>query len=160
MTEKYQPTKGEVLGEIVGGVGRKLTRENFSKVGKSVKEFSEFYIVGNMFMAITPYIMPYLVRRLKEHKQGSEDLSMAGFLGGTIGLVTGGMLTIGQIQIYQFAMTQDHSEVLLIPVATNAVSGVYEIGRKMYKNAKQRLIDKRQSDGLEATLQSTESTQK
>jgi hypothetical protein len=41
----------------------------------------------------------------------------------------------------------------LIPVATSVVSGIYEIGRKIYSNAKGRVLEKHKPESLEATFE-------
>ena len=59
----------------------------------------------------------------------------------------------GQLSGYVYALEKGYPEVLLIPVATNVASGAYEIGRKMYNNARQRVLEKHKTEGLEATIQ-------
>jgi hypothetical protein len=160
MADEYQPTKREVLSEIWNGVRSKFTRENTSNVGKSLKDFVGMYAVGTAFMVGMPYAIPTYARGFKNHENSDYDLEMNAQIVGEIGgIVTGVVADIGQVVGYGYAVKEDHPEFLLIPVATNIASGVYEIGRKMYNNARQRVLDKHKSESLEATLETAEPAQ-
>lgn len=62
-------------------------------------------------------------------------------------------MIFAQVMGYSYAVEHDHPEALLIPIVTNVASGVYEAGRSVYDNARQRVLKKHKLGGLEATVQ-------
>ncbi|MDP4039696.1 MAG: hypothetical protein Q8P57_03900, partial [Candidatus Pacearchaeota archaeon] len=111
-------------------------------------------------ISLGPYILPTTIRLFKyEETSSSEEsseeikLDATHHVGFSAGFFAGIGLDIAQVMGYSYAVEQDHPEALLIPVVTNVASGVYEVGRSMYKNARQRILEKHKTEGLEATLQ-------
>jgi len=156
MTDEYQPTRKEVLSETWNGVRSKFTRENASKFGKSLKAFSEYTLgIGSLMLAI-PYIVPTAVRNFRNVDENTSKTTLAEDIGGYTGTACGILADIGQLGGYYYVAKEGYPEFLLIPVATNLASGIYEIGRKMYNDAKQRVLEKHKPEGLEATLETTE----
>jgi hypothetical protein len=152
MAEEYQPTRIEILSEIWNGVRR---------CGKSLKDFGKYARKQGELMLTIPYIIPTAVRNIRNAKSDGDlsKYSLAKNIGGITGVIGGLVADIGQVVGYGYAVKEDHPEFLLIPVATNVASGVYEIGRKMYANARERVLEKHKPKGLEATLETAQSTQ-
>ncbi len=139
MTSDYNPTRREVLEEMARGV---FNRDNLKDIGVKLKQTGEGFISMNVFLNICPYILPTTIQGVREVSQTENKNSRAENVGLSIGLVTGLALDAAQVIGYKYAIQHDHSEALLIPVITNVASGVYEVGRKMYTKAKQRLLDR------------------
>ena len=156
MTKEYEPTKKEVLSEMWNGIRNKFTKENVSKVGKSLKDFGACAGgIAGVMLAI-PYIIPTTVRDFRNSNGDTGGNSLAQNIGGYTGVFSGLVADIGQVLGYSYAVKENHPEFLLIPIATNAASGAYEIGRKMYFNAKKRVLENYNSKDLEATLKAEE----
>jgi len=155
MEEEYQPTKKEVLGEMWDGVRSSFTKEKASKVGKPFKEFGNAGLEVGWTLLTMPYVIPSFVRGCKDDavKPSYEFDSNAEMVGAYTGCIGGLVADVGQIVGYAYAVKHDHPEILLIPVATNVASGLYEIGRKMYGNAKQRVLEKHKTGTLEETIE-------
>jgi len=169
MTDEYQSTRKEVLSEILNGVRSgvrsKFTKENASKVGKSLKDFGAYAVGTGGRMLAFLYIAPTVVRIIRDPKPDKPDsdsspyYSSAEIIGGYTGTIGGIVADFGQVVGYTYAATEDHPEFLLIPVATNVASGVYEIGRKIYSDAKERFLEKHKPEGLEATVETAKPAQ-
>ncbi len=158
MEEKYRPTKGEVWGEVWNGIKSKFTKEKFSRTGKALKDFSEEWYEGTKGMVILPYVVPSVRRSVREYKRDVKfPLWTVKDTGVAAGFVTGFVADMGQIIGYGYVVSKGHPEVLLIPVVTNVASGVYETGRSLYRDAKQKVLDRHDAEGLEAILQTEKS---
>jgi hypothetical protein len=153
---EYKPTGKEVFGEMVNGIRQYFSDDNFKNIGSKLKQTGENFLVAAGAVSICPYILPTTIRRIKDSKSSSnEDIQFdaTDHIGYSTGFLSGMALDFAQIIGYSYAMEHNHPEALLIPVVTNVASGVYEVGRSMYKNARQRVLEKHKTEGLEATLQ-------
>ncbi len=147
MVENYNPTRKEVLREAFSGVNLKNTRSKLKQVGGD-------FIAMASISSLCPYIIPTTVRLHRDIESLGEkvEIDVADYIGLSAGLIAGVGSYIVQVGGYLYAVEHDHPEALLIPVATNVVSGVYEVGRKIYNNARQKILDKHNAEGLESTL--------
>lgn len=135
MTDEYKPTRKEVLGEIGTSLGK-----NFSNAYKRLTEFGGSGLFSFGVLLATPYCLPTAARKFR--KFDSVEQTNAEIDGTTAGFVGGGMVTLLEFAGYNYLYRHDHAEVLAIPIATNVISGAYELGRVAYRNAKQRLIER------------------
>jgi hypothetical protein len=158
-TQEYKPTKKEVFNEILNEFKSKSIAKSksitnrASKAGKSLKDFGKVYVVGTALMAGMPYAIPTYARSFKEAKENPSYFETnAEDTGANCGFITGTMVDIGQFLGYVYAVSEDHPEALLIPLATNVLSGAYEIGRNIYKNTEKKLIEKHNIKNLESEV--------
>tara|TARA_Y100000310_G_scaffold272554_1_gene287615 strand:- start:15356 stop:15814 length:459 start_codon:yes stop_codon:yes gene_type:complete len=144
MAEDYNPTRKEVLEEVVNRIKQPFNRDRLKAVGTKLKETGKYSIATIGFFSLCPYILPTTIHWIRDGKffLYQETKHTACNVGLIIGAVTGIALDIAQTVGYLHALEYDHPEVLLIPVVTNAVSGICEAGRKVYNNAKQRISDR------------------
>jgi len=143
MEENYNPSGKEVLKEIHSMITSKFTK-------KSLKEFAFSSVKITRDVLALTYAAPTMYRKVKNNKEG--ETSLAEWVGGFTGLAIGLAADVGTVLEYHYNLKQSHPNLWLIPVATNLASGGYEIGRKLYKDAKQRALDKRNGKNLETTL--------
>jgi len=156
MTKEYQPTRKEVFGEMVNEVKQYFSEDNLKNIGTKLKQIGETSLGMAEFTSLFPYVLPTTIRALKDAKtslSGKTEFNPTYNVGFPAGFVGGIGLNIVQVMGYSYAVKQDNPEALLIPVVTNVASGVYEFGRSMYKNVRQRVLEKHKTEGLEATLQ-------
>lgn len=148
MTKKYQPTQREVYAEMWNGVKNSFSK----KIGKPLREFGYSAVTVIAGCAFGPYVVPTLARKLRRMDTKS---SITQDIGIGVGMAGGIAAFVAQTAIYGYvAGYLKHPEVALVPVATNIASGLYEIGRKMHSDAKQRLLHKHKKKSLE-TLSSS-----
>ena len=152
MAEDYKPSKKEVIGVIIDGVKNKIPSYDISKIGDSIKEFSLATSAGIAILLTAPYIIPHFIRNTKNVKiniPGGVDTG--GYFGTTLGVAS----LIGQAAGYHHLSTvYDRPEWLLVPVATNVISGVYEIGRFIYNKAEQEFLKNHKPNSLESKVES------
>ncbi|MDO8508574.1 MAG: hypothetical protein Q7S27_02720 [Nanoarchaeota archaeon] len=96
--------------------------------------------------AVLPYLLPTAIRQSNEPNRGikfgdlegelSDSAIKSAQLGFYAGWVVGGTANVLQAYIYSYLAFNEHPEALLIPVATNVLSGIYEIGRKMFSRTR------------------------
>jgi hypothetical protein len=85
--------------------------------------------------SVIPYIMPSFYVSMKAISQSKSDDFTNSY---TVGVVLGIAGWMGQYTAYNYAVNHNHSEALLLPIATNVGSALYEWG----KNAKKRVEEK------------------
>ena len=164
--QQYKPSTKTVLSRIVSDTFssrtvQKLTRGSLMTV-RSLGYFIGYTVsVTGMAVAVTtvPYLIPTAVRKssnldtketttddnvkkkLKwwEPKNNFEDgFALTGcIIGGVAGLFCG---VGGQIEAYIALYDAGHPEALFLPVATNLCSGIYEVGRAVYKKTEKKII--------------------
>ena len=144
MVENYNPTRKEVLREAFSEVSLK-------NIGSKLRQVGTNFIGVVSAASICPYISPTAFRVWKEDKSSGKN-DVADKIELTAGLLGAIAITYAQAEGYLYAVEHDHPEALLIPVATNVASGVYEIGRKIYNNTRQKLISKHNAESLESAL--------
>ena len=113
--EDYKPTREEVLAEVV-----RPTKEAGKKAGKYLKQ--------SLMGSLVAYIIPTALRKTPNHKGTNLEVALDAFQ-----IITYSQLAMKGIPAY------------LIPIATNVLSGIYEAGRFIYKNAEEKLINKNKS---------------
>ena len=152
MTKEYNPTRKEILREVVNGVSLKNT-------GSKLKQAGGDFIAAASIFSLCPYIFPTTIRVRNDIKSSGEKvkLDVTDHIGFGAGIIAAIGSYVAQAGGYLYAVKHDHPEALLIPVVTNVVSGAYEIGRKAYNNTRQKLISKHNKN-LESVLETTEST--
>ncbi len=151
MTKKYEPSNGEIYKEMWSELRNVFSRENISTAGRSLKGFGGLACGTGGAMLLLPYIVPTALRCLREADGDLSGYSSAEKVGGWVGTLGGLAADIGQISGYVYLATHDHPEVLAIPAATNFLSGVYELGRAAYGNARDRVIERHATDYLESS---------
>lgn len=153
MTEEYKPKSKEVLEEISTSLGKtfsnacKSLKDSTVTAGRSLRECGEWAMFAFGVTLATPYCIPTVARKTMEEvcSPSSSGLSSATFfesMGALTGVFGGGMAACLEIAGYAYLYQHDHAEVLAIPIATNVISGAYEIGRVIYRNAQQRLVER------------------
>ena len=132
MGENYKHSRKEVLNEVFNGIKDVPLKDNLKGFGKNFFECNA---------AI--YSFPTMVR--KEDFGTDLDKNQGSVLGTIFGCVGVGA------QAYFYGNTAfsgtPEPEVLLIPAATNLISGMYELGRNIYRNAESRLRKKKINPG-------------
>ena len=143
MAEKYEPSRREICAELWCEF-KDLSKKIISGTGKSLKEFGSLASLGGAVMVVSPYAIPTAVRVFREIKDddGSNKISLAGTVGAYIGLYCGLAADTGQVFGYAYVADRGYPEAFAIPIATNVISGVYELGRKAYKNARQNVVNR------------------
>ena len=174
MENKYKPNAREVLTELY----RFAKEEELPRIEKSTKEFLKYLMGTAAVLTLSPYAIP-TVRRLAMEGQPCTDNTPinnpipdnntsvtipdnvvsnthAENWGIGLGLISGIAIDTGQVLGVYYAAQHGHYEVLFIPVATNVASGLYELGRKVYKKAEQRVVaSKTDRNNLEKLADST-----
>jgi len=139
--DNYDPTGKEILGEMVeDGFGTRL------------KEV----VLTAITVSTIPYILPTVIREWNELKPINNQYG-SDFTGNTaydVGVVCGMFLDVAQLAAYAYAQTEG-SNLWLIPVVTNVLSGIYE-ARRRYNNTRERILDRYNSGDLETTVQEIE----
>ena len=134
----YQPNNKEIIFEIARGLG--FNSNNLRRVA----EFLPTSLGAAAALVAMPYAVPSSVRMARNlaAETGSGQPLDAGQAGVFAGIAVGLSADIGQLIGYFYLARNDHPEALLLPLATNAASGVYELGRHLYISARDRLIEK------------------
>jgi len=143
MTEErpqYKPTLREVIGEMSQDLASPVSR-TVSDLTRKIKEadfktpLKDFFILAGGIASVIqllPYILPTHLKIKRSSK--SRDLNVAQNIGGYTGMGVGFLGIMGQAYLYG-----EHPKYLLVPLATNLASGLYE----WQKHAKQRVIEKK-----------------
>jgi len=166
MAEEYRPAKREVLGEMWG------------KFKSDFSDFSGAFVTVFPKVLVAPYAIPTATRVARSYFSGIPDAVSSAEIetsesipqdsensdsvscekitaedaGITAAIMVGAAAYIVQgIAAYDYA--PENPKVLLIPVVTNAISGAYEIGKRVYENAEQRMIGRCQPESLESKAQ-------
>lgn len=134
MADQYKPSGKEVLEEVLKG-------DYISRATKPVRDFCYGFVKFYSIITTFPYAVPSYVRKFrnKEYFSFLEKGTNAMGVGLVLGSVAGAGTDVFQLASYIKTAVEDHPAVLLIPVATNAVSAVYEMGRRTYLNARDKL---------------------
>ena len=162
MVEDYDPKLKDVLPEILrGGIatipreGIKLGKKSISPLSTAIREVRDFSLgLGGSFASWTmsPYMLPTAYRKSSENGILSNGYEQPENFGAVLGSLAGMVADLGQFVFYVEYSIIGHPEVLAIPAATNAVSAAYEVGRNAYIHAKDRVMERHQSRGLEDSL--------
>lgn len=158
MPENYEPKPHEIFTFLWQEFGNLFRKENVSRTGKSLKQFGFFGVSMFGIVITAPYYIPTAIREaihINAGKYPSGKYSLAQNLGGWTGLLGGITADIGQVLGYSYLSSHEHPEVIAIPLATNAFSGIYELSRKAYRYGRQRLIEKHGMDNPNALSEST-----
>lgn len=97
-------------------------------------------------LSVFPYILPTSTRLIWAEKHPSEEpffKSSADKSGYYFGCTLGIVSDFAQGGAYYYFLKNSHPEILLIPLTTNVLSGTYELGRLLLKNAEKRLTDRK-----------------
>ena len=137
-------------------------KSNFKKEKLTYSAKSTAYALDGgdalFYSSIAPYIIPSVARFFingegsssnRENSIGEDVPILAGLFLGVVGWG-------GQFLLYEHVARQkEHPEGLLMPLITNLISGGYELARKSYGNAKQRIVEKNSANPLEKTLETS-----
>ncbi|MDP3989670.1 MAG: hypothetical protein Q8Q01_00515 [archaeon] len=147
-----EPTWYEVVGRMGGNIGS-FIYQSFKKVVKPIGEFAVGWTSGGI---IFPLLGPYAFRRDSyydkfkekiENQTADNDITL--YKNEKIGEVTGLLSSVvGYVTLIYYCskdtvdgkVDPDLTYVPLLPLATNALSFLYEIGRKSFQATKQELI--------------------
>jgi hypothetical protein len=97
-----------------------------------VTETSSKFLVASSALVISPYIVPSVIRTLREADERSKlenypnKFTMSDNVTYTTGIFTGFYLDFLQVMGYSFAVDNEHPEVLGVPIITNIASALYE----------------------------------
>ena len=141
MTDKYEPSLKDIITQIYKE-GKYVFNIFANK--KNIKEFSRGFLKTYLYMGFTPAIIPSTSTYITNACYGKEDkkisteipITSAQTSGHVIGAILGTITAIGSFS-YVANSTKDNKELLIIPLATNLISGVYEY----VKYTKQKLIE-------------------
>ena len=152
MSETYEPSRKEVLRAMPHDLRTYLqndarqTLTDIVSAGKHVaaagKQFVAFVSAGaqmTVFMNLAPYVIPTLSETLRDKNYVPPKLTMAENVGYTIGSAGGISLLVGQGCLYWYAANHGHAEALLLPVATNALTGLAVVSNRWYTTTRERL---------------------
>ena len=123
--------------------------KNYQSTGLEIllklKEFVQFGLGITGILTVSPYIIPTSIRFMKEVSATYDPTSTtydpttsettAQDVGGLLGLFIGAFVDVAQLHAYSQMVNNGYPEVLAIPIATNAASGIYELIRLRYKRA-------------------------
>lgn len=147
--KEYEPSKKEVRAQMFKDV------KSFGKKVSNIRNIKDFSVslIGSTFVTGTyPYIIPRVYRAFKEHTSScTSQQNRAEEYGMGPGIVLGICSWFAQMWGYGYLASKGHAKALLIPLATNLASGIYELGAKWKKNARERV---RYTKGLEDNLES------
>ena len=136
MTENYNPSRKEVAFEVMKDIGNDL-----KETGMNVAEVASLFALG-------PYVCP-TVRRFFSEGDAKIEINKLNFthcIGYTVGCIAGFALDFAQALGYVYAVRNNHSEVLLLPIATNVASLLYEKSKKarekLFLNRNVKTLDK------------------
>ena len=153
MTVNYEPTRKEVFVEIFGNIGGDyFTKDNIRNLRKGFTDASKIFFASTATLVSAPYVVPSFSRLIKEVGDEDVQLKVLERIGLHSGFFTGLVADIGQLFGYFYLAVDDHPEALLIPLATNVVSGLYEIGRHKYRSVRNRLVEKHRRESLESVV--------
>lgn len=155
MDKKHEPTRKQVLEEICNEL-KKPIKELSSKACYWLKEIGKpslAIIVGGIFGSRILYSAPTILRVQRERKEGKhkkaheEDLfyTDSALIEVTceMGILLSTLVSfLAQSSYYTNEISQGRYKMCLIPLATNLISGCYELGRKKYIDARKRLVEK------------------
>lgn len=133
MDKKYQPTSKEIFNEM-----KKDVCTPFNKIKENSVEFLEYCLMG--FVAgLCPHYVPTITRLFREDsKKEKKDEKITFSEGFAAGLGVGAITFVGEVGLYGYTLYKGHPEALLIPAATNVISGLYEWGKNAEKRVSER----------------------
>ncbi len=143
MAEVYNPARKEVFGEMINGIRQSFGKDNLKNIGSKLKQTGKNFLVGAGLLSICPYVLPTTIRGVKDLESSSSEETLfdsTHHVSFSTGLLSGLALGVAQVMGYSYAAENGHPEALLIPLATNVASGIYEIGRSMYDGARQKVL--------------------
>jgi len=115
-----------------------LDEENHNPIEKSSPLFGEGFV--KMFLA--PYALPTLIRTFRDIKKEYSDLSTKQKIGFFSGVGLGSLTDICQVAgYYNMSVNEGIPEVLLLPLATNVFSGIYELGRWRINKSRKKFAE-------------------
>lgn len=143
--QKYQPTRNEIIKSMIKDIENPLKEfgKSIYEIGKEAFSFVKYLVESALYVNTIPYHLPTFGRKIANMKKGpiGSDSEQLGFSIGFLGGIIGG--TIGQFALYDSLSDKTNFPLWAIPVTTNVISGIYEIGKeinKKYKNTKEKLI--------------------
>lgn len=127
-----------------------------AEIGESLKEFLAVAGKTTIYLTLGPYAISTFSRKsfdalVEAQKAGYcrySPLPEAAPFPTAIGVFSGVVIDLGQLIGYAYFAVNDHPEVLAIPVATNVLSKMYELGRSTYdrrstyERARDRVADR------------------
>lgn len=143
--QNYKPSKKEVAGEM-------------TKVfAEGAKDFlKEFSLSAGALGVFLPNALPTTVRKIDDSVRANfmKPESAPELTGKIFGsLIGGSVLGLAQIFGYSQLYNNGYGEFCYIPLATNAASFAYEIGRCVYNKSVKNLAEK-QHNSLEERMES------
>ena len=130
--KEYSPSAKEIINEVHQDVKDYLSKKPYVPY----LNFFSSTIQSSIFTIVMPYIIPTTIRYLKKNDPLSAKVDEVKSWGYIFGFFFG--ITTSSIVYMDHLNKNNILEYLLIPVATNLGSGIYETG----KSARKRLIIK------------------
>jgi len=112
-----------------------MNEEKPTKTGikEMVRDFSKWFVDAVIYTTISiPYTVPSTARKFVEIDKGNLPETKSEQVGTMAGTLTGLGMDFVQGLFYHTAFVEDN-RLWYIPVATNVASGIYEIGKEVYK---------------------------
>ncbi len=138
--EVYEPTKDEIIVEMI----------------KRTKNFTKMFLKSGVLMNIIPYAIPYSLGEDNKFKTEEENSPRSfseaieilrkkegpGTVKGLYAGVGAGVIGIGtQVAFYINQVNEGNPEYLLIPLATNVLSGIHKIYKKTKNELKESKLE-------------------
>lgn len=101
---------------------KEVLKEIVTPLLKKSKDYLKISLEGNLSF----YVIPTVIRKSWATKTNEADIAFCAAQG----------------VLYGKLIFEQHIPAYLLPLATNVLSGVYELGRFVYKNAEKRLLTK------------------
>lgn len=144
----YLPTRKEVWNEIWNRVKNKVKIKDYPRKREVLNEFGKGFYESAKNIALFPYRVPTALRGLGKILTNQDyNPSPAKSVGIMLGASTGLISLIGQLAgwaVWEMSLTNNSDDLkyLFIPIATNIISGVYEIGKSKYDSVARTLYER------------------
>ncbi len=137
MKLEYKPNLREIVKEIGSDV--KKFFDNTPTMLKATYGTAKIFGKATGGVIVGPYIIPSIVQAFRKIDSEIKPIKQHEVIvGQALGVMPGSLVIFSQMHLYSDLIRKGHPEVLLVPVATNILSGIYEWGR----SAQRRLVKK------------------
>lgn len=158
MIEQYTPSREEVFKEIHEHYfGLKKNKQRLNRIAKAIKNAAitaKDYVSRNFVkplgkMLVAPYVMPTMARKGYEKTKSEEKENFDGLI--SRGIMKSAILVGGAVHlkaVYNAVQNEQGKQALALVATTNALSGLYEIGRRIYNKKRDEIIQRKTLENL------------